>query len=117
MDGVDWGGSEELWSAMAHRALSHGDRILVSLNRWTEKPAAVEALERAGARVVTRSRVRQRALHRAAPPLPIPVTLVSLRRFGPDVVCLSHGATWDVARDPGLFSALTRFFERTGVPY
>lgn len=116
MEGPDWGGSEELWAAMAHEALASGDQVLVSVNRWSRKPSPIAELEEAGARVVTRSRLRQRALHRASPPPPLPAGLAPLRRFAPDVVCLSHGATWDVPRDPGFQAGLERVLAATGGP-
>ena len=47
----------------------------------------------------------------------LPVSFRSLQRFRPDVVCLSHGATWDVRRDPGLFSSLMRVFGGGRLPY
>ena len=116
MGGPDWGGSEELWAAMAHEALASGDQVLVSVNRWSRKPEPIVDLEEAGARVVTRSRLRQRARHRASSPLPLPAGLAPLRRFAPDVVCLSHGATWDVPRDPGLQAGLERVLDTAGRP-
>ena len=117
MEGPDWGGSEELWTAMAHEALAAGHDVVVSVNRWARKPVQIEQLERAGAQVHTRSRARQRALHRASPPFSLPVSFRRLRRFRPDVVCLSHGATWDVARDPGFFSGLMRWLRDSRIPY
>ncbi|MEJ7582554.1 MAG: glycosyltransferase [Acidimicrobiales bacterium] len=117
MDGLDWGGSEELWTAMANAALTAGHDVLVSVNRWERKPAPVVALERAGAEIHPRSRVRQRALYRSQPPVALPFPLRRLRRFDPDVVCLSHGATWDVARDPGMFASLGRYLGDRRVPY
>jgi glycosyltransferase involved in cell wall biosynthesis len=117
MDGPDWGGSEELWTAMAHEALAAGHEVVVSVNRWARKPVQIDELERAGAQVHTRSRARQRVLRRASPPFSLPVSLRSLRRVRPDVVCLSHGATWDIARDPGFFSALMRWLRGGRIPY
>ena len=93
MDGPDWGGSEELWAAMAHEALTAGDDVFVSVNRWTHKPHQLSKLEAAGAIVETRSRARQRLVYRSSPPVFLPVSFRSLQRFRPDVVCLSHGAT------------------------
>ena len=87
---------------MAHEAVAAGHSVWVSVNQWQQKPAEVERLERAGVEVHTRSRLRQRVYYRSSPPLPLPVNLRGLDRFAPDVVCLSHGATWDVPRDPGL---------------
>jgi glycosyltransferase involved in cell wall biosynthesis len=117
MEGPDWGGSEELWAAMAREAIAAGHDLVVSANRWTRQPAPIAALEQAGALVHTRSSARQRALHRASPPVTLPISFRRLRGFRPDVVCLSHGATWDVARDPGLFLALMRWLDRGRVPY
>jgi L-malate glycosyltransferase len=115
MDGPDWGGSEELWAAMAVEARARGDDVLASVNRWDRKPAAVERLELAGIVVMPRGALRRRALHRS--PVALPVSLRRLRRFQPDVVCVSQGATWDVARDPGLFAALARWMRAGGTPY
>jgi glycosyltransferase involved in cell wall biosynthesis len=115
MDGPDWGGSEELWAAMAFEARARGDDVLASVNRWDRKPAAVERLEQTGVAVVPRGALRRRALNRA--PVALPASLRRLRRYRPDVVCVSQGATWDVARDPGLFAALARWLQAVGIPY
>jgi glycosyltransferase involved in cell wall biosynthesis len=117
LDLLDWGGSEELWAATAREAVAAGHSVWVSTNRWQRKPAVLEELERSGVEVTTRSRARQRAYYRSSPPLPLPVNLRGLDRFAPDVVCLSHGATWDVARDPGLHAAIRRHVADRGVPY
>jgi glycosyltransferase involved in cell wall biosynthesis len=116
-DLLDWGGSEELWAAMATVARAAGHDVLASVNEWREQPRRIAALEADGVEVRTRNRVRQRALYRASPPLPIPIRLGGLDRFGPDVVCLSHGATWDVARDAGLHAAIKRHVVGRGIPY
>jgi glycosyltransferase involved in cell wall biosynthesis len=115
MNGSDWGGSEELWSTMAVEARARGDDVLASVSRWSRKPPAVERLERAGVAVVPRSAFRRRALHRA--PMALPTSLRRLRRYRPDVVCVSQGATWDVAHDPGLFAGLARWLQAGGIPY
>ncbi len=115
MQGSDWGGSEELWSAMAAEARARGDDVLASVNPWTSKPAPVARLERMGVAVVPRGRLRGRALHRS--PVALPVSLRPLRRFRPDVVCISQGATWDPARDAGLFAGLRRWVRDDAIPY
>jgi glycosyltransferase involved in cell wall biosynthesis len=117
LDLQDWGGSEELWAAMARAAVADGHSVLVSTNQWRSKPGPVAELERAGVEVHTRSPLRQRALYRASPPLPLPINLRAVDRFRPDVACLSHGATWDVPRDPGLHAAVRRHLVDRGVPY
>jgi glycosyltransferase involved in cell wall biosynthesis len=117
LDLQDWGGSEELWAAMTRVARAAGHVVCASVNQWGEKPPQIAALERDGVEVHTRSRLRQRALYRASPPLALPINLRMLDRFGPDVVCLSHGATWDVPRDPGLHTAIRRHLADRGVPY
>ena len=48
LDGPDWGGSEELWAAMAHEALTAGDDVFVSVNRWTDKPSQISSWKRPG---------------------------------------------------------------------
>jgi len=116
-DLLDWGGSEELWAAMARAALAEGHQVFASVNQRSEKPRQIAALEHDGVEVHTRSRVRQRALYRASPPLAIPISLRALDRFKTDVVCLSHGATWDVPRDPGLYAAIRRHVMSRDIPY
>lgn len=117
MDLFDWGGSEELWAAMARAARQAGHDVLASVNQWRHEPAAISDLKGNGVRVSTRSRLRQRLRYRLTPLPALPLSLRVIERFRPDVVCLSHGATWDVPRDAGLFASVMRLVDRGKVPY
>ena len=55
MRGFEWGGSEELWAAMAHRALEAGLQVSVYLMRPRPQHHKWEALEKAGADVFWQS--------------------------------------------------------------
>jgi glycosyltransferase involved in cell wall biosynthesis len=52
-----WGGSEELWAALAKEALEDGCEVAVSIYDWKQLPAKVNHLKAKGAKVYLRSRV------------------------------------------------------------
>ncbi|WP_145341506.1 glycosyltransferase [Rosistilla ulvae] len=54
MTGMPWGGSEVLWSRVAHRMRADAHQVCVSFRRWDPEAKALESLRRAGASVSTR---------------------------------------------------------------
>lgn len=94
MGGAPWGGSEELWWSAACRAREAGHDVLVSAYDHGVVPARLEEIRGQGARM----HFRRRGVHRR-----IDEALAFLRprfrplaRFGPDVVCVSQGASYDL---------------------
>jgi glycosyltransferase involved in cell wall biosynthesis len=80
MEGAPWGGSEELWSAVAKSARTCGYDVRASINYWTHSPHQWQGLIAEGVELVTRTDRSKFASHMAhilSPP--------------PDLVLLSLG--------------------------
>jgi glycosyltransferase involved in cell wall biosynthesis len=92
--GAPWGGSEEHWCAAAQVALREGHDVAVSVYRWPERVAKVQALGAAGAQVHYRPAPRFHRLHNLYLRLHRPFAW--LDRFRPDVVCINQGGVVDV---------------------
>lgn len=54
MGGMPWGGSEVLWSQVAHRMLAAGHEVTINYKWWPEESPKLQALRDAGATVWTR---------------------------------------------------------------
>jgi glycosyltransferase involved in cell wall biosynthesis len=119
MQSDPWGGSEELWTEMAHAALDAGHEVAVSVRRWPTLHQRLIDLQRKGARILTRplprlptvDRLVSRALGRdVRVPRPPLVQRVSsfgwLRDFAPDVLVINHGVTFDTVHFPALMAYL-----------
>jgi L-malate glycosyltransferase len=93
MEGSPWGGSEELWAAMAMQALKKGHEVLISVCDWPQTPPALALLQRNGARISKRPPAALRGVRRYLGPF----------RHGSwkalsskaDVICVSQGSTFD----------------------
>ena len=55
MSGMPWGGSEVLWSQVAHRLLADGHDVTVNYRWWEEESSQLLSLREAGASVWTRN--------------------------------------------------------------
>lgn len=114
MSGFPWGGSEELWAAMAGDALKQGHDVAVATYRWPELHPRILALGRQGARVFTRRRPKYlrlgAILARLLPPFR------KLFAWKPDVICISQGATYDVPLNQE-YNSLMRSLHASSVPY
>lgn len=92
MEGVAWGGSEELWSQTALRLRRQGAEVSVNVPQWPEKAAPIGMLEEAGCPVCLRRRGRlTRLARRAWPGLP-QRWLDGVRDY---LVVISQGGTFD----------------------
>lgn len=109
-----WGACEALWTQAALRALQLGHEVLISVYRWDECPPAIAQLERAGARIDFRP--RDRWSRRSALVSRLRRTYKALEEFAPDVICVSQGGTYDIARG-GSNSELRNALARTRAPY
>jgi glycosyltransferase involved in cell wall biosynthesis len=100
-----WGGSEELWSRAALALKKLGHEVFAGVKAWEPVPEAAVNLSREGIGVQFYDRARpssmmSRALRVAvrkllpsAPADPQRSKFLSnLKRFNPDIVCVSHGA-------------------------
>jgi glycosyltransferase involved in cell wall biosynthesis len=95
MGGAAWGGSEALWSGAALRAREAGHEVLASVYDHGSPPEQIAALARAGVRVD----FRRKGIHRRIdePLAALRTRFRALGRFDPDVVCVSQGASYEVA--------------------
>ncbi len=116
MCGSPWGGSEELWAAMAASAIERGHEVAVSVCSPQPMPPRLAALQERGVAVSYR---------------PAPV-----RRFGwighclgrdwlawrpwirfrPEVVCVSQGSTYECVRHPAC-RHVVRWLKTSQIPY
>ena len=114
MAGFPWGGSETVWSRAARLAAAEGHGVLAAVFDWSTGEPAVDDLRRAGVKILARPReVRRSVLQRALNRLPgvraLPRRepwLDELRRFAPDVVCVSSGIHYECVTEPALFEWL-----------
>jgi glycosyltransferase involved in cell wall biosynthesis len=115
MGGSPWGASEDLWHAVATRALEHGWDVMASVHPWEYLPDPLVSLRSAGARVLPR---RPRSLAgRAFPRLArnLRPTLAEIAASKPDVVLLNHGATYDLSLQVDIARDIARL-RRSGCP-
>jgi glycosyltransferase involved in cell wall biosynthesis len=116
--GGPWGGSEELWCRTARLALERGHQVAVVNFRWPEPHPKIRELRERGAWLLQLARLQDlehdRSLRwRLQLKLERFRVWNALAAWKPDVVCVSHGSTFDI-----LFSwAFTRFLEEHDVPY
>lgn len=102
MNGVPWGGSEELWSRTAQALRTRGHEVVASVLQWPTIPERVRELAAAGVEIQRRPRERKfpvRLLHRTlrlllSGPLDFP-ELWWLRRQRAELVVISQGGPWD----------------------
>ena len=95
MDGVAWGGSEELWSQTALRLLAEGHAITASVKLWPETPKQIKALKEAGCHLKLRPHVGlvRLAAQKIAARLGLPAESW-LNAAKPDLVVISQGDTY-----------------------
>ncbi len=117
--GAPWGGSEELWAALAHEALGRGYEVRVSMKRWPALPEKVQRLRSQGARLHLRRASRAgEAVYRLLPGAarrlrPALDQFRHLRRDQPDALCISMGWNFELLSMPGL----PEYLEAAEVPY
>ncbi|MFO1497502.1 MAG: glycosyltransferase family 4 protein [Verrucomicrobiota bacterium] len=102
MNGVAWGGSEELWSRTALHLRELGHDVQASLFAWPSRPDPVLRLERAGVRTSFRplnrnalDRLLSRLFRRWYPGSLDFREVRWLSRAAPDLVIVSQGGPWD----------------------
>jgi glycosyltransferase involved in cell wall biosynthesis len=99
MAGSPWAASEVLWAETAELALREGHTVLVSTFDWPIRPARIAELERQGAQLDLRP--LSRWYRRSALFTHLKRSFTALKRFKPDVICVSQGGTYDIARSGG----------------
>lgn len=114
MAGSPWAASEVLWGEAARRALAEGHEVLISTYRWSSRPIDIEDLERQGARWDLRP--LHRWYRRSSFITRLKRTFEPLKSFNPDVICVSQGGTYDIARS-GSPAVLRSTLRRLNKPY
>lgn len=100
IDGVAWGGSEELWSRTALRLVGDGVPVGASVQSWSPTPARIAELAKAGAKIKPRTSSQplwRRVLNKIFPSGKTPiVTQVEqlLAAMPPALVVLSDGGAF-----------------------
>ena len=117
-----WGGSEELWVAMANEALKENIDVAVSIKHWPSTPPKILALQQKGAKIFQRSnqginnKINQ-FITVAQNPFNlnnrVPSSLRELFNFNPDVICLNQGAVYDIV----YWSRLLNYLDKVSIPY
>jgi glycosyltransferase involved in cell wall biosynthesis len=113
MNGMPWGGSEELWSRSAAALLQRGHQVAINYRRRKEPPSQLARLEQQGAVVHSRRVIRMgRAMQKAIGKLGLGQTpsLRWLKRSRPDFVLVSAGHHLDDL-------AITQTCRSLGIPY
>ncbi len=120
MEGSAWGGSENFWAQAAFQALSRGHQVLASVYTWNPPPTQLTELKRQGALLHYRKRFNFGSEVASKVANKIQRTYfggygikLALRRFQPDVVCISQGGNFNIIQEPALFSAI----ESLNVPH
>lgn len=110
-----WGGSEELWAAMAGEALEQGHGVVVSVPRWPTVPRKIRRLEQRGASILRRRRgmLFGRLYPRIGGGLAPWSPFRAVFQARPDVICISQGWSYDAAYLPDLL----RLVEMSAKPY
>jgi glycosyltransferase involved in cell wall biosynthesis len=99
---VGWGGSEELWALAAGQALAGGNEVGIFVYEWLPMPPRLRALQDKGARIFYRKRHYRRKrlldlfgrIAGGAPGRDWFPSFSALKKFDPDVVCITDAATW-----------------------
>ena len=121
MDGVPWGGSEELWFEAAKAAIAEKHEILVSAPKWGNVDKHYLELEGRGAQLHFRERrvysthlaqkIVNKIKHKVASTFENAFSAV--KKFNPDVICLSQGGSYNFLWMP----ELTNFLATSKLPY
>ena len=101
-----WGGSEELWLALANEALKNGHDVFCSVYNWGELPDKLKEAQGNGLVVHKRSRISYGQIVGKIKGKVIQKSLAKnqlhsfVKRTNPDVLLISMGAFCDVEVDP-----------------
>jgi glycosyltransferase involved in cell wall biosynthesis len=109
-----WGGSEELWTTTAAKALAAGHEVLLMTYRWPSRHPKIEALERQGARL--HERASESFFRRSWITNKIRNPFRALGDFAPRAVLISQAGTYDIAH-AGEATALRSTLADQKLPY
>ncbi len=101
MNGMPWGGSEQLWSDTVLRLREQQHEVAASVFRWPTRPERLDDLARSGVQLAfrpLRPNLRDRIALKLARRLPRFRDYSSaawLKRNAPDLLVISQGGPWD----------------------
>jgi glycosyltransferase involved in cell wall biosynthesis len=113
-----WGGSEELWVALAERALSEKLQVSASVFDWGELPAKIKNLKGKGASIHLRSRISYTDIKGKLKGKLVKILFAEkqlgdfVKRENPDVLFVSLGAFCDLEID-----SLRSFLLTSDIPF
>jgi len=111
--GAPWGGSEELWAAMAEVALDQGHEVIASIYQWSCEVPKIVNLQAKGAQILPRPLPKRGKLGKLLTSLESSFNRVF--QLKPDVILINQGGTYDP-----LLMNLGNLFEllyRSAIPY
>ena len=106
MAGAPWGGSEELWAALAEEALREGWEVLVCVWRWPEVPRRLADLEQQGVRIIRVRRIFANRPRLAGLWWNLWRPLRDVCSFQPDILVVSQGTAMEISFNQALLRAL-----------
>lgn len=113
-----WGGSEELWVAMAKKAKANGHTIFGSVYKWNPMDQRIFALKESGVQLHLRNRIAFQTIPGKIKGKIIQLTIAEkqLNKFiansKPDLLIISMGSFSDLEIDP-----FRKFLLKLNVPY
>lgn len=104
VNGLPWGGSEELWATMIDEASKERLEVAVSVCREAVIPSRFSALQHNGVRVFRRRLLLRRPVEKVISKITSPFR--EIFRGNPDVICISQSGTYESLYLSGLLDLL-----------
>ena len=111
LNGLPWGGSEELWATMVAEALKERLDVAISICHEASIPSKFSGIHQNGIRVFRRRPLLWRRAERVVSQIASPFRQIF--RWNPDVICISQGSTYDALS----FSDLLNRLYSARIPY
>jgi glycosyltransferase involved in cell wall biosynthesis len=113
MEGSPWGGSEELWHQVAVKALEKGYEIQVCVKYWNDEPSKIIQLRNLGAKIIKRKPPKTTLVRRITRKMFKELIkegyIKDIKKFSPDRILISQGATFDVFYNQALTDLLITY--------
>jgi glycosyltransferase involved in cell wall biosynthesis len=111
LNGVSWGGSEELWATMVEEALKDHQDVAISICHEASIPLKFSEIRQNHVRVFRRRPLLWRRVENVIAKIASPFR--EIFRWKPDVVCISECGTYESAH----FRELLDFLSDGAIPY
>ncbi|TMA87220.1 MAG: glycosyltransferase family 4 protein [Deltaproteobacteria bacterium] len=111
MNGLPWGGSEELWASMVEEALKERFEVAVSICHEAAIPSKFPSLQHNGVPVFRRRPLLWRRVENVFSKIASPFR--EIFSWNPDVICISQGWTYESL----YFNALLDALYDAAIPY